>query len=195
MVYNSFHTMIGSKLISKSIVNLVSLIFPVVTLCNQNKLCLADIYILSALQKAKISYRMPNIFLAKYIRQIEDTLSPSYYRGFIIQRIFSTQCKETFLKFYLLLVHSMLVNTSCVLSPYIQHDIQQLETVQTCFVKTIVRFISLGLFSFEAQCLRFDLIQVFRIVHSIDDIGFESYFTKNQYKSSRGHQLNIQLLP
>lgn len=44
------------------------------------------------------------------------------------------------------------------------------------------------LFSFETERMRLDLIQLFRIVNSFD-IGFEKYFAKCQYKSTRGYLL------
>lgn len=43
------------------------------------------------------------------------------------------------------------------------------------------------------NCLRLDLMQVFRIVSLISDIGSKKYSTKTQYKSTRGHSLKIQM--
>lgn len=39
--------------------------------------------------------------------------------------------------------------------------------------------------------LRINLIQVFRIVNSIDDIDLKKYFTKNQYNSTTRQLLKI----
>lgn len=39
--------------------------------------------------------------------------------------------------------------------------------------------------------IRLDLIKIFRIVNSIDDLGFEKYFPRSLYKFTRGHLRSV----
>lgn len=68
---------------------------------------------------------------------------------------------------------------------------KHLEKEQKRFSKMIpeIKTECLGLYTIETKRIRFVLIEEFRLVNSIDVIGFMNYFTQSQYKSIKGHSL------
>ena len=53
--------------------------------------------------------------------------------------------------------------------------------------------IELNLPTLDYRRKRFDIIQVFKIVHKIDDIDMSTFFTFTENNQLRGHNLKLQL--
>ena len=90
-----------------------------------------------------------------------------------------------------------------VWSPYLIKDIDQIEKVQKRFTKRVPglqnlpykeRLKSLKLQSLELRRLIFDLVQCYKIVHNIDCLKFEDFFTFANV-GPRDHSLKLASIP
>jgi len=81
----------------------------------------------------------------------------------------------------------------------LEKDISLLESIQRRFTKKIntcrnmeyaKRLVHLGLMTVEDRMRRADLIEMYRILHKIDDLEFDSFFDRN-YSITRGHDFKL----
>ena len=119
----------------------------------------------------------------------------------IVFRTFTYMDKEMFLNLYKSIVRPHLEYAATVCTPLFKKDMIAVENVQrraTKLVSTIShltyqeRLNCLGLQSLEYRRKRVDLVEVFKIMNDIDDVGKEKFFTVSTYTTTRGHSLSLQ---
>ena len=85
-------------------------------------------------------------------------------------------------------------------SPMFKNDKIIIETVQrraTRLVKCLKQLLyedrlkTLGLPSLEYRRERSDMIQVYKIMHNIDKVDKDKFFTVNRYSATHGHSLKL----
>ena len=118
----------------------------------------------------------------------------------LIFRTFTFMDKDMFLSIYKSIVRPHLEYASSVWSPMFKKDKILLENVQrrvTRLVKCLKhlsyedRSRTLGLPSLEYRRERSDMIQVYKIMHGIDKVDKDKFFTVNRYSATRGHSLKL----
>ena len=83
--------------------------------------------------------------------------------------------------------------------PHLQKDIALLESIQRRYTKRIVscknlpyddRLKHLGLMTVNDRMMRADLIEIYKIMHAIDDLDFNCYFDLNR-SVTRGNDFKL----
>ena len=101
-----------------------------------------------------------------------------------------------FLNLYCTLVRPILEYGGVILSPHLKKHINKLEAVQRRATKLIPamkylsykqRLTNLNLFSLAYRRRRGDLIQVYRIINSQDNLNVDDFFKLQTYSRTRGH--------
>ena len=115
----------------------------------------------------------------------------SYKSKFVIMKLYNAYVRP----------HLEYCQQACI---YInKSDINLLESVQRRMTKIIPsisnlpyeqRLKELNMFTLERRFIREDLIQVFKIIHKIDNIDFNLFFNLNE-SVTRGHKYSLQLKP
>ena len=94
-------------------------------------------------------------------------------------------------KLFICYVRTKVEYNSPVWSPYLQQDINRIESIQICFTRTAClrcgikltsyedRLNKLGMISLETRRLHMDLFLMFKIVHGLCGINFHKYFKFN----------------
>ncbi len=82
-------------------------------------------------------------------------------------------------------------------------DINRLERIQARATKLIseIRHMSyenrlqaLEMLILKARHIRLDLIQTYKILHGVDNVDYEKYFTLNKYSTrNNGHKLEVKM--
>ncbi|XP_072039772.1 uncharacterized protein [Amphiura filiformis] len=119
----------------------------------------------------------------------------------VIKRTFDHMDEHVFKTLYKSMVHPHLEYANSVWSPYLKRDIDKLEKVQRRATKIVpslrdipyaTRLLLLDLPTLENRRLRRDLIQVYKILHELQDIAVSKMFdmTRN-VEGLRGHDLKI----
>lgn len=117
----------------------------------------------------------------------------------LIKRTFRSLNMELFLVLYKSLVRSIIDYGGSVYSPSSKKNIQLLENVQRCATRIVPqlqglnyseRLESLNLPTLYYRRKRYDLIQLFKIVHGYEDIKPEKFFEFND-NCTRGHIFKI----
>ena len=132
----------------------------------------------------------------KFSSHIRGIVNKANSRLGIIKRNFSDLTKEVFLPLYKSLIRPILEYCSCIWSPVLKSDNYEIEKVQkraTKLVKCIstlnyserLKYLKLDSLFFRRR--RSDMIQVFRIVHNVDNINLNDFFTFNNDSITRGH--------
>jgi hypothetical protein len=119
--------------------------------------------------------------------------------------------KESFLLLYKSMVRPILEYASCVWSPHLIQDQDQLERVQRRATRLVPelrgkpypeRLRALDLPTLKYRRMRYDLIQTFKIVHQLDKLTQDTRCTKCENKlmfnsslatRTRGHSLKLQV--
>lgn len=119
----------------------------------------------------------------------------------IINRNVCYKSKEVISKLYNSYVRPLLEYCSQVWAPYLRKDIEMLESVQRRATRMISgfegksykeRLKELGMYSVERRFLRGDMIQVFKIFKSFDNIETNKFFTVDHGSVTRGHNKKIK---
>ena len=120
----------------------------------------------------------------------------------MIRHTYEDRSKANILSLYKSLVRPHLEDCVQVWRPYLQQDIDNIESVQRRATKMIdglqsksyeERLKATGLISLEMRRLRADLIEVFKIVHGLEDLD-PCYFFKfaaDTVTNTRGHPYKI----
>ena len=117
----------------------------------------------------------------------------------IIKRTFENLDQEIFLPLYKSLVRSNLEYANTVWRPYKRKDIESIEKVQRRATKCIPqlsdltyknRLQKLKLPTLEYRRSRADMLQVYKIMHGLDDLNIEDLFILNN-QQTRGNSLKI----
>ena len=126
-------------------------------------------------------------------------ISKANQRVGLIKRSFSRLNANSFKILYKSLVRPILEYCSVIWYPMYKAESLEIEKVQRRATKLIPglkdisysdRLTSLKLTTLAYRRQRTDILQVFRIIHKIDNIPFESFFEYNQ-SSTRGHNFKL----
>ena len=118
----------------------------------------------------------------------------------LIFRTFTYMDKEMFLNLYKSVVRPYLEYASTIWFPMYKKDKIIIENVQrraTRLVKSVqyqsyhARLRTLGLPSLEYRRDRADMIQVYKILHDIDDVDKNKLLTMSTCTATRGHSLKL----
>ena len=119
----------------------------------------------------------------------------------IINRNVVYKSKEVICKLYNSYVRPLLEYCAQVWAPYLRKDIIMLEGVQRRATKMISgfegkryeeRLKELGMYSVERRFVRGDMIQVFKIFKSVDNIEINKFFVVDHGRETRGHNKKIR---
>ena len=118
----------------------------------------------------------------------------------LIRRKFTHIDKSLFLTLYKSLVRSHLHYGNLIFYPTTKKYKQLLENAQRRATRLVPelhgmsyreRLIELNLSTLDYRRKRYDIIQVFKIVHNIDDIDMNRFFTFTENNQLRGHNLKL----
>jgi ribonuclease P/MRP protein subunit RPP40 len=130
---------------------------------------------------------------------IVDIVSRASVRACLIHRVFVTRQRDFLIDMFKTFVRPILESNTSLWSPCLIGDIKLVEKVQRRFTKRFPgleemtyeqRIVTLGLESLESRRLKFDLINVFKILHGIIPVDSSKYFTPGNAKT-RGHDYKI----
>ena len=136
----------------------------------------------------------------KFTGHINNKVIKANWNVGLIFRTFTFMDKDMFLSIYKSVVRPHLEFASSVWSPMFKKDKILIENVQcraTRLVKCLKhisyedRLKTLGLPSLEYRRERSDMIQVYKIMHGIDKVDKDKFFTLNRYYTTRGHSLKL----
>ena len=136
----------------------------------------------------------------KFTTHINSIVSKANSRVGIIRRNFTDMKPAVFLPVYKAIIRPLLEYGSVIWNPMLLQDKREIEMVQRRATK-LVRSIShlsyserLKFLKLDSLCYRrrrSDLIQVYRIIKSVDNINSASFFTLSQNQRNRGHSLKL----
>ena len=114
----------------------------------------------------------------------------------LIRKSFSYMSNDMFRNLYCTLVRPILEYGGVIWSPHLKKHINKLEAVQRRATKLIPamkhllykqRLTNLNLFSLAYRRRRGDLIQVYRIINSLDNLNVDDFFKLQTSSRTRGH--------
>ena len=136
----------------------------------------------------------------KFDEHIDNTVNKVIRIIGLIKRKFTYMDKDLFLTLYKSLVRSHLDYGNLVFYPTTKKYKQILENAQRRATPLFPELrgltykeclIELNLPTLDYRRKRFDIIQVFKIVHKIDDIDMRTFFTLTENNQLRGHNLKL----
>lgn len=136
----------------------------------------------------------------KFEEHIDNTVNKVNRIMGLIKRKFTYMDKSLFLTLYKSLVRSHLDYGNLIFYPTTKKYKQILENAQRRATRVIPelhglsyreRLIELNLPTLDYRRKRFDIIQVFKIIHHIDDIDMNIFFTFTENSQLRGHNLKL----
>ena len=136
----------------------------------------------------------------KFTEHIENCTAKANQRVYLIRRNFNYLDKNTFLMLYKTLIRPLLEYCNTVWHPTTKKDTETLERVQRKATKLLPflrdksyseRLIYLDLPSLVYRRKRSDLLQIYRIVHRIDNIDENKLFKLDKKSKTRGHSYKI----
>ena len=134
-------------------------------------------------------------------RQCADAARKGNWILGLIRRNFNFHERDIIVRLYKQMVRPHLEYAIQVWNPYFSKDKQLLENVQRRATKLIgclrnlpyeERLKILGLTSLELRRIRGDLIQVFKMVHGFDGLGFDDFFIFSNVTRTRGHRFKLK---
>ena len=137
----------------------------------------------------------------KFSTHIASIVQKANSRLGIIKRNFSIMSKEIIMPLYKSIVRPILEYGSSVWNPALRRDYLEIEKVQKRATKMISnishlsyenRLRNLKLDSLAFRRRRSDMIQIYRIVHKIDNLNFTDFFQYNVESATRGHSLKLK---
>ena len=136
----------------------------------------------------------------KFTQHINIISSRACQRGCQILRRFLSRNTSSLVRAYKVFVRALIEYASVTWSPSQKQLINNIENVQRAFTRRLpgLKFLSyrerlenLKLQSLEHRRLITDLIACFNIVHGLNSLSFNDFFTKSTNPSSRGHSLRL----
>ena len=136
----------------------------------------------------------------KFTEHIENCTAKANQRVGLIRRNFNYLDKNTFLILYKSLIRPLLEYCNTVWHPTTKKDSETLERVQRKATKLLPflrdksyseRLIYLDLPSLVYRRKRSDLLQIYRIVHRMDNIDENKLFKLDKKSKTRGHSYKI----
>jgi hypothetical protein len=138
----------------------------------------------------------PNL---KFDKHISNCVNKAQRILAMIRRSFDHMDKDMFLVLYKSIVRPLLEYCTSVWSPYLKKDVRKIESIQRRATKLVPivkdlsyenRLKTLGLPTLEYRRDRYDMIQVYKALHDIDDIKWQNMFTLSA-NQTRGHHLKL----
>ena len=138
----------------------------------------------------------------KFSSHVNNITARASARANLIHKCFVSKEVPLLCRAFIVYVRPLLEYASCVWSPHLVKDIDQLERVQRRFTKRLRglstltykdRLCALGLQSLEARRLQFDLIHTYKILTGRIDVNIATFFTVQSYQSTRGHGYKLYL--
>ena len=135
--------------------------------------------------------------LLKFDIHIEKKINKANQVLGLIKRSFSYLQKDIFVKLYKSMVRPHLEYGNCVWHPNLKRQSIAIEKVQRRATKIVKackkmtyeeRLQFLKLPSLKGRRIRGDLIQVYKIVHNIDDLNFHDFFKTNTTNITRKNE-------
>jgi hypothetical protein len=132
---------------------------------------------------------------------IMNIVSQASVRSCLIYRAFITRRHEFLISMYKVFVRPIVESNTSLWSPCQLGDIQLVEKVQRRFTKRFPgleemtyeqRLEVLGLETLETRRLKFDLVNVFKIIHGIIPVDREKYFVPGNV-ITRGHDYKLRV--
>jgi len=130
---------------------------------------------------------------------IMKIVSQASVRACLIYRAFATRKHRFLLDMYKVFVRPIVESNTSLWSPCQLGDIKLVEKVQRRFTKRFPgleelsyeqRMDVLGLESLEIRRLKFDLVNVFKIIHGLIPVEMENYFMPGNV-TTRGHDYKL----
>ncbi|CAG2248857.1 unnamed protein product [Mytilus edulis] len=134
----------------------------------------------------------PNL---KFDKHITNCVNKAQRVLALIRISFDYLEKDMFIILYKSIIRPLLEYSTTVWSPYLKKDIRRIEKIQRRATKLVpsIRMLSyverlraLGLPTLEYRRDRYDMIQVYKALHGIDDIKWQNMFELST-NSTRGH--------
>jgi len=119
----------------------------------------------------------------------------------LINRSIKNKDRDILLSLYKSLVRPHLEYCIPAWSPHYLKDKELIERIQHRFTRMFVEFLKLPylrrlehlkLWTLEERRVRADLIEVYKIVHGISSVSFDTFFEYYTYGTTRGHSLTLQ---
>jgi hypothetical protein len=136
----------------------------------------------------------------KSSKHIDEITSKAYARANLILRAFLSKDIKILTNIFTAYVRPLLEFSTCVWSPYLRKDIEQIEKVQRYYTRRICnhdttyanRLAVTGLESLEKRRLIFDLTETFKIIKGFIKVDMEIFFQFKTYNRTRGHDYQLQ---
>ena len=142
----------------------------------------------------------------KWVEYIEAIRNKANRISFTIFRSFKFKNICVFVNLYKTYVRPLVEYNTCIWNPYLQKDINRVESIQRQFTKRLCKITNtkfsnytdrLKIFkleTLEVRRIKNDLKLLYKIFHNLIDIPFENFFTKHQcVYNLRGHNFKLSL--
>jgi len=154
------------------------------------------------LQKTKVERDLGVVIAddGKVAGQCEEAYARASRMLGLVKRSLKYRHPKVMISLYKTLVRPHLEYSMVAWSPYYQKDKCLLERVQHRFTRLFphlrdipyeARLEKLGLWTLEERRNRGDLIEVFKMIKGLSDIRWQSFFTRSNASSTRGHSWKL----
>lgn len=137
----------------------------------------------------------------KFTLHIRNMVSKANSRLGLFKRNFSNLSRDVFLPLYKSLVRPLLEYCCIIWYPLLKTDSIEIEKVQRRATKLVpevshlcyaerLRFLQLDSLSFRRK--RNDMLQVFKIIHNLDNLEVTDFFCFNNQSTTRGHDFKLK---
>ena len=136
----------------------------------------------------------------KFSNHVDGICASANRKLGVIKRTFSTMDKTGFMLLYKSIVRPSLEYCSTVWHPYFKKDITKIEKVQRRATRQVQslrrlnyedRLKHLNLLSLAYRRHRSDMIQIFKMVHGLDELNPSHFFEFFSESRTRGHKYKI----
>jgi len=136
----------------------------------------------------------------KVSRQCQMACSKASKMLGLINRTIEFKHRDVLIRLYKSLVRPHLEFCTPAWSPHYRKDRDLIEKIQRRFTRMIPnisklpydqRLTEVGLWSLEDRRLRADLIEVYKIIHGLSSVSFQSFFEFCHHDRTRGHNLKL----
>ena len=133
----------------------------------------------------------------KFDEHKDNTINKVNHIIGLIKRKFKFIDKDLFLTLCKSLIRSHLDYGNLIFYPTTKKYKQVLENAQRRATRLVpelrgLRLVELNLSTLDYRRKRFDIIQVFKIIHKIDDIDMNDFFSFDENTKLRGHNLKLK---
>ena len=131
---------------------------------------------------------------------IDKIVAAAYSRTNCIFRTFTVREPGFLCRLFCVYVRPILEYNTPAWNPYLHKDIHKIESVQRFFTRRIPgfskfsyndRLAKLGMETLELRRLKFDLVEVYKIINGIDDLDYNQFFSICRDSFTRGNGLKL----